>query len=265
MIFNIKHIIFLSLILLLCNCASQKSKIKESDKYFQKSLDLFERQKYLKAKDRFQNIIDTYPGTELGVDALYYLAFCEYELKDFEESKQSFKVYKRYSQDILKVQSASFMISLCLFELTLDYPNDQTETYNALESFQLFIEDYPGSKFNSEAMDKIKNLRTKLALKDYEVAKLYIKSEQYDSARQYLNELLQKYYDIKYSDDAHIAHILIYLISEDQDGAEKYLEKNKNKFHSENTYSDARNIIDNSNKKITIKNIYFLDYFNRLL
>ena len=58
-----------------------------------------------------------------------------------------------------------------MFEMTLDYPNDQTETINALNEFQLFIEDYPSSKYNDEAMDKIRILRNKLSLKQYEIAK----------------------------------------------------------------------------------------------
>ena len=264
MVKNKKKYIMWILLFFILSCASQ-NKIKQSDVYFSKALEYFENKKYLKAKDRFQNIIDNYPGTELGIDALYYLAFSEYELKDFQESRQSFKVYKRYSQDMLKVQSASFMISLCMFELTLDYENDQTHTYDALESFQLFIEDYPNSKFEEEAMDKIEFLRNKLALKQYETAKLYIKAEKYDSAKQYLDELFKKYYDTEYADDGHMAYVLIFLINKNKVDAIEYLENNKSKFQSEKKYIETLQLITNSEKAIKIKNIFFLDYFNKLL
>ena len=187
--------IYIILCLTVLGCSAQDKSIKQSDVYFSQALAYFEKEQYSKAKDYFENIVTQYSGTAISIDALYYLAFCEYELKDFKESRQSFKTYQRYSQDILKVQSARFMICLCMFELTLDHPKDQTETYAALEELQLFIEEYPNSKYNSQVVETIGLLRNKLALKKYEIAKLYIKSENFDSAKIYLNDLLDQYYD----------------------------------------------------------------------
>ena len=250
--------------LIIC-CSTQTEKIKKSDIYFSKALEFFEDEKYSKAKSYFQNIIDEYAGTEMAIDALYYLAFCEYELKDFSNAKQSFKIYNRYSQDILKIQSARFMICRCMFDLTLDYSKDQSDTYSALEEFQLFIEEYPSSKYEDEASEKIELLRNKLALKKYDVAKLYIKSDKFDSARLYINQLLKEYYDTPYSDDAHIANIIMLLMENKSSQAEGYLNKNKDKFHSDQKYDEAQNIISNSNKRLKIKKIYFLDYINKIL
>ena len=141
-------IILLSVLsFLIISCSAQTEQIKKSDIYFSKALELFEDEKYSKAKSYFQNIIDEYAGTEMAIDALYYLAFCEYELKDFTNAKQSFKIYNRYSQDMLKIQSARFMICRCMFDLTLDYSKDQSDTYSALEEFQL-LKKYEHAKEN---------------------------------------------------------------------------------------------------------------------
>ena len=246
-------------------CSAQTEKIKKSDIYFSKALEFFEDEKYSKAKGYFQNIIDEYAGTEMAIDALYYLAFCEYELKDFNNAKQSFKIYNRYSQDILKIQSSRFMICRCMFDLTLDYSKDQSDTYSALEEFQLFIEDYPSSKYENEAAEKIELLRNKLAFKKYDIAKLYIKSEKFDSARLYIDQLLKEYYDTPYADDARIASIIILLMEDRLSEAENYLNKNKDKFYSNVKYGEAQDIISNSNKKLKIKKIFFLDYINKIL
>ena len=258
-------VLYLSIFFLICSCSVQDQKIKKSDVYFAKALEFFEDKKYSKAKDYFDNIINEYAGTEMAIDALYYLAFCEYELQDFSNAKQSFKVYKRYSQDMLKIQSARFMMCLCMFELTLDYSKDQTDTYNALEEFQLFIEDYPYSKYESEVLDKIDLLRNKLALKKYDIAKLYIKSEKFDSARMYIDELLSEYYDTPYADDARVGNIIILLMENKTDQAQDYLNRNKVKFKSEEKYFEGQRIIDNSNKRFKIKRIFFLDYINKIL
>ena len=262
---NKKYSILLLLLFFFLGCSTQMAGIKQSDVYFSKALNYFEEEKYSKAKDYFENIVTQYSGTEIAVDALYYLAFCEYELKDFKEAKQSFKVYTRYSQDILKIQSASFMICLSMFELTLDHPKDQSDTYNALEEFQLFIEEYPDSKYNIEATEKIQSLRNKLALKKYDIAKLYIKSRKFDSAKIYINDVLNEYYDTESADDARIGHIIILLMNDNKTEANNYLTKNKNNFNLESKYLEAENIISNSDKKLKIKKIYFKDYINKIL
>ena len=262
---NKKYSILLVLLFFFLGCSTQMVGIKQSDVYFSKALNYFEEEKYSKAKDYFENIVNQYSGTEIAIDALYYLAFCKYELKDFEESRQSFKVYTRYSQDIIKIQSANFMICLCMFELTLDYPQDQSDTYNALEEFQLFIEEYPNSKYTIEATEKIQLLREKLAFKKYNIAKLYIKSGKFNSAKIYINDILNEYYDTESADDARIGHIIILLMNDNKTEANNYLAKNKNSFNLDSKYLEAENIISNSDKKLKIKKIYFKDYINKIL
>ena len=258
-------ILYVFSILVLIGCSSQGKLVKDSESYFKKAMSYFEDEKFSKAKGHFENIVNQYSGTEIAIDALYYLASCEYKLNDFNNAKQSFKVYNRYSQNMIKVQSSRFMICLCMFELTLEYPKDQSATYEALEQLQIFIEEYPGSKYDSEASKKIEDLRNKLALKKYEIAKLYIKTDNFDSAKIYLNELLSQYYDTVYADDARIAYTILYLMTEGLDIASDYLVKNKKKFISDDKYAEAHNIIKNSDKKLKIKKIYFLDYINKLL
>ena len=130
------YVLLAGLLVIFLSCSAQSNDIGKSDIYFSKALNLFEDSKFSKAKSYFQNIIDQFAGTEIAVDAKYYLAYCEYELNDFQNSKQSFMIYKRYSQDILKIQSARYMICMCMFNLTLDHSKDQSDTYYALEEFQ---------------------------------------------------------------------------------------------------------------------------------
>ena len=259
------YVLLAGLLVIFLSCSAQSNDISKSDIYFSKALNLFEDSKFSKAKSYFQNIIDQFSGTEIAVDAKYYLAYCEYELNDFQNSKQSFMIYKRYSQDILKIQSARYMICMCMFNLTLDHSKDQSDTYYALEEFQTFIEDYPNSKYQSEVSDKINQLRNKLAQKKINTAKLYLKTEKYDSAEIYLNQIFGEYYDTEFSDDARILKVILFLFRGKNELAEQYLEENKTKFKNQEKFRDALNIISNTSRRFKIKNIYFLDYVNNLL
>ena len=248
------------------NCASQSSDVKKIDLYVEKSIQYFDEGKYSKARDRFQNIINNNQGTVLAVEAIYYLGLCEYELKEFNNAKQSFKEYIRYSQDKLRKQDAEYKACLCMFEMTLDYKKDQMATKKAIDEFQTFIERYPGDKkYLSDITSKIGLLRDKLALKQYESAKLYIKTGQYESASLYLDELLKNFRDTKYADDARIGHVIILLMNEKVDEANNFLNINKLDFQSNQKYEEAKTIIDNINSPYKIKGLYFLDYMKKIL
>ena len=259
------YIIAISLSIIFLGCSAQSQKINKSDIYFSKALDLFEAEKFSKAKGYFQNIIDQFSGTEIAVDAKYYLAYCEYELNDFNNSKQSFTIYKRYSQDLLKIQSARYMICMCMFNLTLDYSKDQSATFNALDEFQNFIEDYPNSKYQIEVSKKIDLLRNKLAQKKINTVRLYLKSEKFDSAEIYLNQIFEEYYDTIYADDAILLKVVSFILKGEINLAEQYFDQNKSKFKNQKKLAETTNIISNYSKLIKIKNIYFLDYINNLL
>ena len=260
-----KTITFISfLVFFIISCASQSESIKKTDLYVEKSIQYFKDKKHSKARDRFQNIINNNQGTVLAVEALYYLALCEYELKEFNNSKQSFKEYVRYSQDDLRRQDAEYKICLCMFELTLDYKKDQTATKKAIDELQTFIEKYPGDKkYLSEVSRKIEILRDKLALKQYESAILYIKSGQYDSAKLYLDGLLENFRDTKYADDARIGCIMIFLMNGEAEQANNFLDNNE--FNSADKYQEAKDIIDNVDSPYTIKGLYFIDYIKKII
>ena len=287
------------LIVFITGCASQSGEINKIDLYVEKSIEYFNDKKFSKAKNRFQKIHYLYQGTALGNEAQYYLGLCEYELNEFENAKQSFKEYIKASvyDDPLRVQHAEYKKCLCMFELTLSYKKDQNKTKKAIDSFQEFIEKYKGDKrYLADAQDKIQILREKLALKQYEAARLYIKTGQYESASLYLDDLLKYYRDTVYADDARIGHILILLINQKIEEAENFIEDNKNDFNSlpdgeynegesfvdKNNngkwdigeeyedaaakYNEAKSIIENSkNRKIKIKELYFIDYINKIL
>ena len=51
----------------------------------------------------------------------------------------------------------------------------------------------------------------------------------------------------------------------EKEQAQVYLDKNKDRFKSEQKYFEAQSIINNSNKRFRIKGIFFLDYINKIL
>ena len=102
----------------------------------------------------------------------------------------------------------------------------------------------------------IGNLREKLAKKDIDSGKLYLRMEKYQSAQIYFNLVLSEYWDTIYTDEALYNIIISYLLSDDIESAQLILENNKDKFKN-NSYLDKSNNIISTAKEGSKMKIFF--------
>ena len=63
------------------------------------------------------------------------------------------------------------------------YYHDQEYTEKAIERYQEFLDDFPESKLNDAAVKSIEILRVKLGKKIYETGILYMKLDEFESAK----------------------------------------------------------------------------------
>ena len=118
-----------------------------------------------------------------------------------------------------------------------------------METLQLFIDDFPESKYLDQAEAFILELRLRKAKKIYETGRLYLKEKEFDSAIIYFNDVINNFYDTRYSDEARISIIFLYLLKKDDEIASSYFDLNKNKFISENKRSEAEILINKFNNR----------------
>ena len=133
----------------------------------------------------------------------------------------------------------------------------QTNTLEAIERLQEFIEDYPISSNIELATEEISSLRLKLAKKDFESARLYLKLEEYDSALIYLNNVLAEYYDTNIIDEVRITIVFVYLLQNKSEMATSYLENQEHNFISKLKFEEGRVLIDDMKILQELVAIYF--------
>ena len=104
----------------------------------------------------------------------------------------------------------------------------------------------------------IHNLRSKLAQKELESGKLYLRIEKYDSALIYFNLIMVEYYDTSYYDDALFNVVLTYILKGETKLAESFLIENKENFITENKFKESEVILNNAKQKLKIKNYFKL-------
>ena len=141
--------------------------------------------------------------------------------------------------------------------LSHDYNKDQDNTKFTIDKIQYFLEEYPNTSHKDECEDMITVLRSKLALKEIESGKLYLRLEKYDSALLYFNLILIEYYDTPYYDDALFYIILTYVLDNQLEKAEEFLNNNNNNFITKQKLEDSKQIIIDSKQNNKIK--YFFN------
>ncbi len=163
---------------------------------------LFEKHDYLDARTHFRIITLNAPGSALVDQAQFYLAECHFHTEEFIVASAEYeKVLRLYPRSEF-LDDAQYKIALCYFELSPKADLDQKYTGRAVEEFQKFLEDFPGSDLQKEAAQKLQDLRDKLAKKEYNSAELYRRLAYYESALVYYDEVLNRYYDTAYAESA---------------------------------------------------------------
>jgi len=247
---KMKFIISVS-ILLLIGCASSvdPSELTLREK-FEIGMENLENEKYLQAQVDFKQVVIRGTGTELGDDAQYYLAEAYYRNEEYMESIAEYEKLTRRMGFSPFVEDARYKICEAYRIESPKYFHDQEYTEKALERFQEFLDDYPNSSYVNDVLESITLLREKMGLKLYETGILYMKMDEFESAKMTFDRVISFYYD---TDVIHQAHQGI-VIALARDGkiteASEYLGAHKVALMENGLYGNAENAISDMEKRI---------------
>ena len=245
---------------LLISCGTNTDVVNENVvEKFNLGMTYFEKEKYVKAEAEFNYLILNNPGSKLALDAQYYLAESMFNQEKYAESIVEYDRYSRFSDDFNKIESSDFKSCKASFLLSNDYLHDQGSAAELMDKLQVFVEKYPNSKFIEEIDLFFKDIRSRLAKKEYESARLYLKLEEYDAALIYFNEVISLYYDTEYSDEARIGVLFTHLLQQNPDKAKSQLKNYDGKFLNIDNFNKAENLIkEMENGNLTFSNYYLL-------
>ena len=238
-----KTTLFLIPVFIVC-CGNKNIHVEEDlSPRFDKAMEYFDRGKFPRARDEFDYIIMTDPGSKIANESQYYMAEALFRMKEYSEASISFDRYVRFSPDYTKIEKARYRICECAILSSNTYQREQSQTHRALEQLQMFIEDFPASDLVIDAENGILELRIKLAQKDFEVGRMYLKLEEYESALIYFRSVLNNYYDTSIADDARIGIIFTHILNENRQGAVNYLKAEESRFLYQTKYEEAQALL----------------------
>lgn len=148
-------------------------KSKDPELKFEKAIDYFNDQQYVKAQSLLDDVAAYYKGTERSEDILCYLARSYMGQKSYTTASDYYQAYVRNYPKGKYIIEARFQVGHCCYLDSPDARLDQEITRKAIEAHTAFVELYPDSPYASQAYQEMNEMYDKLAQKEMLNAKLY--------------------------------------------------------------------------------------------
>ena len=196
------------MVMLFSSCGEYNKVLKSQDPDIRYSYakKFFNQKKYVKSAILLEGLVHYYRGRSEGEESLYLLAQSYYGQKDYITASEYFKSYGNSYPKGEYVELARFYSAYGLYLDSPDPRLDQTQTYESINLFLSYLEDYPQSERAKESQEILFELQEKLAYKEFLSARLYYNlgtymGNNYSSCVVTIDNALKSYPDTKYKED----------------------------------------------------------------
>ena len=236
---------------MIISCAGSKSEGVSLQERFNIGMSNLENEKYLQAQADFKYVVMRGTGTDLGDDAQYYLGEAYFKNKEYLLAVAEYEKLTRRMAFSPFVEDARFKICEAYRIESPKYYHDQEYTEKALERYQEFLDDFPNSNLNDDALASIELLREKLGRKLYETGILYMKLDEFESAKLTFQSLIDMYYDTEMIQFAYQGMVKALARNKEIEEANALLGDYKDMLIESELYTDAQKTIDRMQKVIS--------------
>jgi outer membrane protein assembly factor BamD len=206
-----------------CN-TSNFSRDMETKERFRLAMDQYKRENYENAIENFRVL--SYDRSLSYADSVqYFLAECYFMREQYIIAAAEYKDLIRFQTNSPLVAESRYKIALSYASISPKIDLDQKYTLSAIGELQTFIEFYPTHPRVRDAERKMIELRTKLALKEFNIANLYMKMGKLRSALVYYQGVLEKFHDSEFADISSYWIIQIYVNQKKYSLAKNEIEK----------------------------------------
>lgn len=236
---------FVTYFLFLGCSTTKKEEIRSADELFALAKEEYKKKKYENAEKYFDLLKLQFPASQYADDAQYYLGLISFDKGDYIMAAFHFSTLRRWYPNSEYSKEALFKTALSYYNLSPSFDRDQEYTSKAIEYLMEFQNTYPSDTLAILANKYLKELRNKLAYRNYFTALLYYKWQSSKSALIYLDIVLEDYPDSDYVEDAYWLKMNIYkekgLFLDLEELAKEY----QTKFPNGRYLSEVKNFIKN--------------------
>jgi len=201
-------VVLLLIVFIISSCSNYQKLLKSTDneEKYEMAIVYYNQGDYYRAKELFEEVLPFFRGTDKAEILYYYYSYCHYEQGDNILASYYFKRFTKNFPNSKYAEECLYMSAYCKSLDSPKYSLDQTNTIEAINELQLFIDVFPNSDRVTECYELINNLKLKLERKMFEISKLYLKMDHYQAAITSFNSMLKTYPNTNYRED-----VLFYL------------------------------------------------------
>ena len=198
-------VIWMVLVVVLAGCGSSEgTAVVTPEQRFEQAKARFDAEDFEDAISAFTVITLQYQGSAVAADAQFYLAESRFEREEYLLASFEYGVLRRNYPASPRAGEAQYKIGLCYYNLSPRSSLDQKYTIRAIDEFQAFVEYNPSSEFALDAEAKIRELTSRLARKQYDVARLYETMGYSRSALLSYDVVIEKFHDTEFAPLAYL-------------------------------------------------------------
>ncbi|MGB0806840.1 MAG: outer membrane protein assembly factor BamD [Salibacteraceae bacterium] len=185
------------------SCSEYNKVLKSTDlEYkFAKANEYYDKKDYYKAYPLIEDLTAIYRGQKRSEQLFYMLAYCDFYQEDYLLASHRFSEFTKTFPTSLFTEECAFMSAFSFYKLSPPAKLDQSNTYSAISSLQLFVDRYPRSERVDSCNVLIRGLERKIEDKIYAGASQYKMMENYTSAVLTYENILKDFPDSKYRED----------------------------------------------------------------
>lgn len=172
------------------------------ENYYSLGQKAFAQHDYRGSAIYFQKLFDQYPFSPYAEDAELKIGLSQYQLKRYAEAISSLGDFEKMHPTSKEIELASYYLAMAHFDQIGRPDQDQTNTEQALEQFQLIERRYPETGFAALAQQQISVCREMLARHQLLIGDFYYKRANFRAAESRLAELMQRWPDTPVGDEA---------------------------------------------------------------
>lgn len=210
-----KALIFLLSITILLSCKDSYNYVARKGtlaKKYEFAKKYYDKKKYSKAQPLLEEIYPQYKGKKEAEEIYYMLANSHYKLRDYLLASYHFENFTQQYNFSPLAEECAFMHCICEFYKSLPPYLDQSITENGIKQFQLFVTNYPDSRYMGQCNEYLDKLRAKLHKKAYSNAMLYYNIGDYKAAAVAFGNAIKDYADIPQKDELEFLIVKSYYL-----------------------------------------------------
>ena len=192
---------------------------------YEKGLSHYQDGRYGRAAQYFQGVFDFGRTHEWAADAQLYLARSHSRNRDYILAASEYTRFSELYRADPRVPDAEFERAMTFYARSPQIELDQTNTRRGVEVFNLYIQRYSDHDSVAVAVERVGELRQKLADKQFHAAMLYERRGLYQAAALSYEVVFDKYPDTPLADDALVGAIRCYIGFSEQSITERQPER----------------------------------------